>query len=110
MRLDDPFDDLLASLAGFHRSWLIYVGLELGLFQALRDAGERGMTSAELAQAVDCAPIGIDVWAWGGGPPGRRGGLRPRPHNGAPPPRPPRQGAVFPPASPPPPPHLAPAP
>jgi hypothetical protein len=64
MRLDDPFDDLLASLAGFHRSWLIYVGLELGLFQALRDAGERGMTSAELAQAVDCAPIGIDVWAW----------------------------------------------
>jgi ubiquinone/menaquinone biosynthesis C-methylase UbiE len=64
MRLDDRFDELLASLAGFHRSWLIYIGLELGLFQALRDAGESGITPAELAARVGCHPTGIDVWAW----------------------------------------------
>ena len=27
---DDRFDDLIASLGGFHRSWLVYLGLELG--------------------------------------------------------------------------------
>jgi SAM-dependent methyltransferase len=64
MRLDDRFDDLLASLAGFHRSWLIYLGLELGLFQMLRDAGERGLTPMELAATAGCEPAGIEVWAW----------------------------------------------
>ena len=34
MALDDRFDDLIASLGGFHRSWLVYLGLELGLFAA----------------------------------------------------------------------------
>src|SRR5436189_4563996 len=33
MALDDRFDDLIASLGGFHRSWLVYLGLELGLFR-----------------------------------------------------------------------------
>ena len=32
MALDDRFDDLIASLGGFHRSWLVYLGIELGLF------------------------------------------------------------------------------
>ena len=30
----DVFDELLASLGGFYRSWLIYLGIELGLFDA----------------------------------------------------------------------------
>ena len=64
MRLDDRFDDLVASLAGFHRSWLIFLGIELGLFDALREAGDAGLTPAELASAVGCDAGAIDVWAW----------------------------------------------
>ena len=30
MGLDDRFDDLIASLGGFHRSWLVYLGIETG--------------------------------------------------------------------------------
>ena len=61
---DDQFDDLIASLGGFHRSWLIYLGMELGLFAALRGAGDRGMTVAELAAATGTTEHAIDVWAW----------------------------------------------
>ena len=32
MHLDDRFDDLVDSLAGFHTAWLVYLGVELGLF------------------------------------------------------------------------------
>lgn len=61
---DDRFDDLIASLGGFHRSWLIYLGMELGLFAALRRAGRGGMTVAELAAATGTTPSAVDVWAW----------------------------------------------
>jgi SAM-dependent methyltransferase len=64
MGLDDRFDDLLGSLAGFHRSWLVALGLELGLFQAIRDAGESGLTPNELAARTTCDPSAIEVWAW----------------------------------------------
>ena len=46
---EDRFDDLIASLAGFHRSWLIYLGIELGLFARIRAAGDAGITPDELA-------------------------------------------------------------
>ena len=49
MALDDRFDDLIASLGGFHRSWLVYLGIELGLFARVRAAGRDGLTPAELA-------------------------------------------------------------
>ena len=32
----------IASLGGFHRSWLVYLGLELGLFERIRAAGADG--------------------------------------------------------------------
>jgi SAM-dependent methyltransferase len=64
MTIDDRFDDLLGSLAGFYRSWLIALGVELGLFQALRDAGESGLTPAELATLTNSNPGAIEVWAW----------------------------------------------
>ena len=60
----DVFDDLLASLGGFYRSWLIYLGLELGLFEALRRAGDEGMTPAELATATGTHGEAVDLWAW----------------------------------------------
>ncbi len=61
---DDRFDDLIASLAGFHRSWLVYLGLELGLFACVRSAGSGGLTPAELAEATGTHPQAVEVWAW----------------------------------------------
>jgi SAM-dependent methyltransferase len=60
----DRFDDLIASLGGFHRSWLIYLGIELGLFEAVRAAGATGITPAELAAATGTHPEAIDAWSW----------------------------------------------
>jgi SAM-dependent methyltransferase len=64
MRSDDRFDDLIASLGGFYRTWLVFLGLDLGLFEALRGAGDRGLTPGELADATGTHAEAIDVWAW----------------------------------------------
>jgi SAM-dependent methyltransferase len=64
MGLDDRFDDLIASLGGFHRSWLVYLGIELGLFARLREAGQAGMSSAALAADTGCQPQAVEAWAW----------------------------------------------
>jgi SAM-dependent methyltransferase len=64
MRLDDRFDDLVTSLGGFYRAWLIYLGVELGLFAQLRAAGSRGLTPAELALATGTQHDPVEVWAW----------------------------------------------
>jgi SAM-dependent methyltransferase len=64
MSYDDRFDDLIASLGGFHRTWLVYLGLELGLFAAIRDAGDRGIPPSDLANATATHPDAIEAWAW----------------------------------------------
>lgn len=64
MRLDDRFDGLVDRLAGFHHAWLVYLGVELGLFARLREAGTAGLTTAELASATGCVQPAIDAWAW----------------------------------------------
>ena len=61
---DDRYDDLIASLAGFHRSWLVYLGIELGLFQHVRAARGTGVTTAELAIATATHRAAIEAWAW----------------------------------------------
>jgi SAM-dependent methyltransferase len=60
---DDRFDDISESLGGFYRSWVIYLGLELGLFSAVRAAGANGIGAAELAGASGCQPGPIEAWA-----------------------------------------------
>jgi SAM-dependent methyltransferase len=65
MRLDDRFDDFVSSLAGFYRVWYVFIGLELGLFDALRDAGTVGLTAAELAAKTGVEPALAGRWAWG---------------------------------------------
>ena len=61
----DAFDDLLDSLGGFYRSWLVYIGLELGLFEALRRAHtEGGLRPDELARACDCHLEAVELWSW----------------------------------------------
>ena len=62
MQLDDRFDELIESLTGFHRTWLIYLGMELGLFSALRAAGSPGLTADELAAASGCHAVPIGAW------------------------------------------------
>jgi SAM-dependent methyltransferase len=62
MTLDDRFDDLVTSLGGFYRSWVIQLGLELGLFAALRRSGPAGLSPAELAAATSTAPDPIAAW------------------------------------------------
>ena len=56
MTLDDRFDDLAASLAGFYRAWAVYLGLELGLFRRIRAAAPSGLTPAGLATQAGCQP------------------------------------------------------
>lgn len=62
MPKDDRFDDLAQSLGGFYRSWVIYLGLQLGLFELIRSAGAAGITPTDLASAAGCAAEPVDAW------------------------------------------------
>ncbi|MEP6639142.1 MAG: class I SAM-dependent methyltransferase [Chloroflexota bacterium] len=64
MALDDRFDDLIASLGGFHRTWLVYLGIELGLLTRIRAAGAAGINPEELAVDAGCRPAAVEAWAW----------------------------------------------
>jgi SAM-dependent methyltransferase len=63
MANDDRFDDLAQSLGGFYRSWVIYLGLELGLFAAIQGAGADGIPPDELARKAGCAAEPVEAWA-----------------------------------------------
>jgi SAM-dependent methyltransferase len=65
MLLDDRFDDMVASLGGFYRTWYVVTGLELGLFARLREGGAAGLTADELARRTDTEPVLVGRWAWG---------------------------------------------
>jgi SAM-dependent methyltransferase len=65
MHVDDRFDDLVASLAGFYRTWFVAIGLDLGLLAQLRDAGRAGLTVGELARRTRTSPDVVGRWAWG---------------------------------------------
>jgi SAM-dependent methyltransferase len=62
MSIDDRFDDLAASLAGFYRAWAVYVGLDLGLFRRIRAAAPSGLTPAGLAAQAGCQAEVVDTW------------------------------------------------
>lgn len=62
MTLDDRFDDLVTSLGGFYRTWVIHLGLELGLFAALRRVGSDGLTPADLAATTGTDPAQVAAW------------------------------------------------
>lgn len=64
MELDDRFEALIDTLGGFYRTWLVFLGLELGLLHALREAGVGGLTVEELASRTGTQPDAVDVWAW----------------------------------------------
>jgi len=64
MRLDDRFDDLIAALGGFYRTWLVFLGVDLGFFRAIRAAGEDGLRLDELALRTSTHPRAVETWAW----------------------------------------------
>jgi SAM-dependent methyltransferase len=62
MSTDDRFDELAQGLGGFYLSWVIYLGLELGMFARVRSAGAAGIAPADLAAAAGCAPAPVEAW------------------------------------------------
>ncbi len=58
----DRFEELAASVAGFYQSWVIYLGLELGLFARIREAGAAGIAPDALASATSCRPEPVRTW------------------------------------------------
>jgi SAM-dependent methyltransferase len=64
MGLDDRYDDLIGSLGGFYRTWLVYLGLDLGFFRALRAAGDAGLGIDDLAARTSTHPRAVATWAW----------------------------------------------
>ena len=58
----DRFEELAASVAGFYQSWVIYLGLELGLFARIREAGPAGIAPDALAAATSCRPEPVRAW------------------------------------------------
>jgi SAM-dependent methyltransferase len=64
MRLDERHDDLIAALGGFYRAWIVYLGVELGFFRALRSAGAAGLGIDDLARRTGTHPKAVATWAW----------------------------------------------
>ena len=58
----DRFEELAVSVGGFYRSWVIYLGLELGLFDRIRTAGSGGLSASDLATVANCRPEPIEAW------------------------------------------------
>jgi SAM-dependent methyltransferase len=62
MRSADRFDELAAGLGWFYGTWTIALGLELGLFARLREAGPGGLAPEALAAAAGCATEPVRAW------------------------------------------------
>lgn len=65
MSMDERFDDLVAGLGGFYRTWFVYLGLELGLLARIREAGAAGIEADRLAADTGTDPAMVRRWAWG---------------------------------------------
>jgi SAM-dependent methyltransferase len=59
---NDRFEELAASVGGFYRSWVIYLGLELGLLERIRAAGGAGIEAGALAEAAGCQVEPVAAW------------------------------------------------
>jgi hypothetical protein len=64
MTIDDRFEELASSLVGFYRTWVVHLGLKLGLFERIRAAGSDGIAPDALAAAASCAPGPLVAWVF----------------------------------------------
>jgi SAM-dependent methyltransferase len=62
MKAADRFDELAAGLGWFYGTWAIALGVELGLFARLREAGTRGLAPGDLAAAAGCTLEPVAAW------------------------------------------------
>lgn len=58
----DRFEELAATVGGFYRSWVVYLGIELGLFARIRASGAAGLAPRDLASAAGCRPEAVEAW------------------------------------------------
>lgn len=65
MSVDDRFEELVAALGGFYRTWFVHIGLEAGLLRALDEAGDAGLPAADLAARTGTDARVVAEWAWG---------------------------------------------
>ena len=59
---DDRFDELAQRLGGFYLSWVVYLGLELGLFARIHSAGGGDHASYGSPRTPACAPGPVEAW------------------------------------------------
>lgn len=64
MSIDDRYDELVTALGGFYRTWLVYLGIELGFVRALRDAGDGGLDAPALASLTGTDRRAAETWTW----------------------------------------------
>ena len=64
MSSDETYEALISDLGGFYRTWLVYLGVELGFFRALRAGGDAGLTAGDLALRTSTHPRAVETWAW----------------------------------------------
>jgi SAM-dependent methyltransferase len=64
MTIDDRYDELVTALGGFYRTWIVYLGIELGYFRAIARAGEDGIAADALADACSADPRATKTWTW----------------------------------------------
>ena len=62
MRSAERFDELAAGLGWFYGTWTIALGVELGLFEHLREAGPAGLAPDGLAAAAGCDGEPVAAW------------------------------------------------
>lgn len=61
----DQWRKLFGYLMGNQAAWIADIGLKAGLFRAIADAGDAGITEEALAQRLDCEPRYVGVWCRG---------------------------------------------
>jgi SAM-dependent methyltransferase len=58
----DRFEELATAIGGFYQGWVIYLGLELGLFARIRAAGPVGISVGDPAKASECGEEPVGAW------------------------------------------------
>ena len=61
----DQWQKLFGYLLGNQAAWIADIGLKAGLFRAIADAGEEGITEEALARRLDCKLRYVQVWCRG---------------------------------------------
>ena len=59
------YEELFDHLLGFQATWVAGIGLKMGLFKAIRAAGDQGIKENKLTEMLSCNPRYVGVWCRG---------------------------------------------